>query len=122
SMNCTSAGMDGGLFVALTQSMNYEGNVNDGAWMATDMNLPEGTWTNPDSHLAATATSWSLMLPAFGMFQRLLSRGFISRGFKEEAFVGQANSPKVEMGGKSKFDDQFIMALFAYAAAGSCAL
>src|SRR5699024_10215900 len=33
SMNCTPAGMDGGLFVALTQSMNYEGKVNDGAWM-----------------------------------------------------------------------------------------
>src|SRR5699024_5911073 len=61
SMNCTPAGMDGGLFVAVTQSMNYEGKVNDGAWMATDMILPEGSWTNPDSHLAATATSWSLM-------------------------------------------------------------
>src|SRR5699024_11406871 len=35
--------LDGGLFVALTQSMNYEGKVNDGAWMATDMNIPEGT-------------------------------------------------------------------------------
>ena len=122
SMNCTPAGMDGGLFVALTQSMNYEGKVNDGAWMATDMNLPEGTWTNPDSHLAATATSWSLMLPAFGIFQRLLSRGFISRGFKEEAFVGQVNSPMVEMGGKSQYGDQFGMALFECAAAGSGAL
>lgn len=122
SMNCTPAGMDGGLFVALTQSMNYEGKVNDGAWMATDMNLPEGSWTNPDSHLAATATSWSLMLPAFGIFQRLISRGFMSRGFKEEAFVGQVNSPMVEMGGQSQYDDKFGMALFECAAAGSGAL
>lgn len=122
SMNCTPAGMDGGLFVALTQSMNYEGKVNDGAWMATEMNLPEGSWTNPDSHLAATATSWSLMLPAFGIFQRLISRGFVSRGFKEEAFVGQVNSPMVEMGGQSQYDDKFGMALFECAAAGSGAL
>lgn len=122
SMNCTPAGMDGGLFVALTQSMNYEGKVNDGAWMATDMNLPEGTWTNPDSHLAATATSWSLLLPAFGIFQRLISRGFISRGFKEEAFIGQVNSPMIEMGGQSQYNDEFGMALFECAAAGSGAL
>ena len=35
SMNCTPAGMDGGMFVTLTQHMNFEGLVNDGAWMAT---------------------------------------------------------------------------------------
>jgi len=122
SMNCTPAGMDGGLFVTLTQHMNFEGKVNDGAWMATDMNLPLGTWTNPDNHTAATATSWSLLLPAFGVFQRLLSRGFISRGFKEEAFVGQVNSPMVEMGGQSQYGDQFGMALFECAAAGGGAL
>ncbi|QQK75751.1 hydantoinase B/oxoprolinase family protein [Salicibibacter cibarius] len=122
SMNCTPAGMDGGLFVTLTQSMNYEGKVNDGAWLATDMNLPLGTWTNPDRHTVATATSWALLLPAFGIFQRLLSRGFVSRGFKEEAFVGQVNSPMVEMGGQSQYGDQFGMALFECSAAGSGAL
>lgn len=122
SMNCTPAGMDGGLFVTLTQSMNYEGKVNDGAWLATDMNLPSGTWTNPDRHTVATATSWSLLLPAFGIFQRLLSRGFVSRGFKEEAFVGQVNSPMVEMGGQSQYGTQFGMAMFECSAAGSGAL
>ena len=47
SMNCTPAGMDGGMFVTLTQHMNFEGLVNDGAWMATELKLPQGTWTNP---------------------------------------------------------------------------
>lgn len=122
SMNCTPAGMDGGLFVTLTQHMNFEGKVNDGAWLATDMNLPLGTWTNPDRHTVATATSWSLLLPAFGIFQRLLSRGFMGRGFMEEVFVGQVNSPMIEMGGTSQYDDQFGMALFECAAAGSGAL
>ncbi|WP_262362460.1 hydantoinase B/oxoprolinase family protein [Oceanobacillus jeddahense] len=122
SMNCTPAGMDGGLFVTLTQSMNYEGKVNDGAWLATDMNLPSGTWTNPDRHTVATATSWALLLPAFGIFQRLLSRGFVSRGFKEEVFVGQVNSPMVEMGGQSQYGSQFGMAMFECSAAGSGAL
>ena len=122
SMNCTPAGMDGGMFVTLTQHMNYEGLVNDGAWMATELKLPKGTWTNPDNEFCATATSWALLLPAFGVFQRLLSRGFLARGFVEEVFVGQVNSPMIEMGGESQYGTQFGMAHFECAAAGSGAL
>ncbi|WP_338894175.1 hydantoinase B/oxoprolinase family protein [Sinorhizobium meliloti] len=122
SMNCTPAGMDGGMFVTLTQHMNFEGLVNDGAWMATEINIPHGTWTNPDNEMAATATSWALLLPAYGVFQRLLSRGFIARGFVEEAFVGQVNSPMIEMGGTSQYGTGFGMAHFECAAAGSGAL
>ncbi|MCB1385564.1 MAG: hydantoinase B/oxoprolinase family protein [Nitratireductor sp.] len=122
SMNCTPAGMDGGMFVTLTQHMNFEGLVNDGAWMATELKLPEGTWTNPDNEQAATATSWALLLPAYGVFQRMLSRSFVARGFVEEAFVGQVNSPMIEMGGESQYGTQFGMAHFECAAAGSGAL
>lgn len=122
SMNCTPAGMDGCMFVTLTQHMNFEGLVNDGAWMATEINIPHGTWTNPDNEMAATATSWALLLPAYGVFQRLLSRGFIARGFVEEAFVGQVNSPMIEMGGTSQYGTGFGMAHFECAAAGSGAL
>lgn len=122
SMNCTPAGMDGGLFVTLTQHMNFDGKVNDGAWLATGMNLPRGTWTNPENEALATATSWALLLPAFGLFQRLLGRGFLGRGFKEEVFVGQVNSPMIEMGGESQYGSRFGVALFECAAAGSGAL
>lgn len=122
SMNCTPAGMDGGMFVTLTQHMNFEGLVNDGAWMATELKLPAGTWTNPDNEQAATATSWALLLPAYGVFQRLLSRSFMARGFVEEVFVGQVNSPMIEMGGVSQYGTQFGMAHFECAAAGSGAL
>ncbi len=122
SMNCTPAGMDGGMFVTLTQHMNFEGLVNDGAWMATELKLPHGTWTNPDNEMVATATSWALLLPAYGVFQRLLSRGFLARGFVEEVFVGQVNSPMIEMGGTSQYGTPFGMAHFECAAAGSGAL
>lgn len=122
SMNCTPAGMDGGMFVTLTQHMNYDGKVNDGAWLATELNLPSGTWTNPERETVATATSWALLLPAYGVFQRMLSRGFLARGFKEEVFVGQVNSPMIEMGGESQYGGQFGIALFECAAAGSGAL
>jgi acetone carboxylase alpha subunit len=70
----------------------------------------------------ATATSWALLLPAYGVFQRLLSRSFIARGFVEEAFVGQVNSPMIEMGGESQYGTPFGMAHFECAAAGSGAL
>jgi acetone carboxylase alpha subunit len=122
SMNCTPAGMDGGMFVTLTQHMNYEGLVNDGAWMATKLKLPRGTWTNPDNEFCATATSWALLLPAYGVFQRLLSRAFLARGYVEEVFVGQVNSPMIEMGGTSQYGTSFGMAHFECAAAGSGAL
>jgi acetone carboxylase, alpha subunit len=122
SMNCTPAGMDGGMFVTLTQHMNFEGLVNDGAWMATSLNLPQGTWTNPDNEQVATATSWALLLPAYGAFQRLISRGFLARGYLEEVFVGQVNSPMIEMGGMSQYGTRFGMAHFECAAAGSGAL
>ncbi len=122
SMNCTPAGMDGGMFVTLTQHMNFEGLVNDGAWLATELTLPKGTWTNPDNEMVATATSWALLLPAYGVFQRLLSRGFLARGFVEEVFVGQVNSPMIEMGGESQYGTPFGMAHFECAAAGSGAL
>lgn len=122
SMNCTPAGMDGGMFVTLTQHMNFEGLVNDGAWLATELKLPKGTWTNPDNEMVATATSWALLLPAYGVFQRLLSRGFLARGFVEEVFVGQVNSPMIEMGGESQYGTGFGMAHFECAAAGSGAL
>lgn len=122
SMNCTPAGMDGGMFVTLTQHMNFEGMVNDGAWMATQLKLPKGTWTNPDNEMVATATSWALLLPAYGVFQRLLSRSFLARGFVEEVFVGQVNSPMIEMGGESQYGTSFGMAHFECAAAGSGAL
>lgn len=122
SMNCTPAGMDGGMFVTLTQHMNFEGLVNDGAWMATELKLPKGTWTDPDNEFCATATSWALLLPAYGVFQRMLSRGFLARGYVEEVFVGQVNSPMIEMGGTSQYGKSFGMAHFECAAAGSGAL
>ncbi|MEM7117981.1 MAG: hydantoinase B/oxoprolinase family protein [Chloroflexota bacterium] len=122
SMNCTEAGMDGGLFVTLTQSLNYDGKVNDGAWLATELKLPPGTWCKPDNHFVATATSWALLLPAFGIFQRLTGRAFMARGFIEEVFVGQVNTPMIEVGGTSQYGSMFGCALFECSAAGSGAL
>jgi acetone carboxylase alpha subunit len=119
SMNCTPAGMDGGLFVTLTQSIGFDGKVNDGSYLGLRMHLPSGSWTNPDNEHLATATSWALLLPAFGCFQRLLSRAFYARGFHEEVFVGQTNTPMIEGGGISQYGRPFGCALFECGAGGS---
>ena len=119
SMNCTPAGMDGGLFVTLTQSIGFDGKVNDGSYLGLEMQLPSGSWTNPDNEHLATATSWALLLPAFGCFQRLLSRAFYARGFHEEVFVGQTNTPMIEGGGVSQYGRPFGCALFECGAGGS---
>ncbi|MBV9193899.1 MAG: hydantoinase B/oxoprolinase family protein, partial [Solirubrobacterales bacterium] len=117
--NCCAAAMEGGFFVTLTQFMDYDGKVNDGAWLATKLVLPPGTWTNPDSILVATACSWALLLPAFGTFHRLISRSFLARGFKEEIFVGQVNTPFFEGGGISQYGARFGGSNFELAAGGS---
>jgi acetone carboxylase alpha subunit len=117
--NCCAAAMEGGFFVSLTQFMDYDGKVNDGAWLATKMNLPPGTWTNPGRINVATACSWALLLPAFGTFQRLLSRAFLARGFKEEIFVGQVNTPFFEGGGMSQYGTWFGGSNFELASGGS---
>jgi acetone carboxylase, alpha subunit len=119
SMNCTPAGMDGGLFVTLTQSIGFDGKVNDGSYLGMEMHCPPGTWTNPQNEHVATATSWALLLPAFGGFQRLLSRAFYARGFHEEVFVGQVNTPMIEGGGTSQYGRPFGCALFECGAGGS---
>lgn len=117
--NCCEAAMEGGFFVTLTQFMDYDGKVNDGAWLATQLVLPPGTWTNPDNILVATACSWALLLPAFGTVQRLMSRAFLARGFKEEIFVGQVNTPFFEGGGISQYGTRFGGSNFELAAGGS---
>jgi acetone carboxylase alpha subunit len=117
--NCCEAAMEGGFFVTLTQFMDFDGKVNDGAWLATRLVLPPGTWTNPDSILVATACSWALLLPAFGTFHRLISRAFLARGFKEEIFVGQVNTPFFEGGGISQYGARFGGSNFELAGGGS---
>lgn len=119
ALNCTPAAMDGGLFIALTQAMGYEGKVNDGAWMATDMHLPPGTWTNPLDEKCATSCSWVLLSVGFAAFQRLLSRAFLARGFREEIFVGGVPTPFMEGGGINQFGELYGAGNFECASGGS---
>ncbi len=101
--NCALAASDGVLFVALTQFMDYDGRVNDGAWYALNFDIPEGSWANPDSHLVSIGGIWSAIMPVFGAWMRAMSRAFLARGFKEEVFVGMVTTPIFEGGGINQY-------------------
>jgi N-methylhydantoinase B/oxoprolinase/acetone carboxylase alpha subunit len=101
--NCALAATDGHLFVSLTQFMDYDGRVNDGAWYAVRFDIPSGSWANPDSPLVSIGGIWSVMMPVFGAWMRGMSRAFLARGFKEEVFIGMVTTPIVEGGGINQY-------------------
>lgn len=101
--NCALAATDGHLFVSLTQFMDYDGRVNDGAWYAVTFNIPTGSWANPDSPLVSIGGIWSVMMPVFGAWMRAMSRAFLARGFKEEVFLGMVTTPIFEGGGINQY-------------------
>ncbi len=97
--NASQTAVEGPLFVALTQFTDNDGKVNDGAYLATHLKLPPGTWCNPDRETYATTLSWQLTVPAMGNFMSMMSRSFLARGFKEEMMVGNGNNAFFEGGG-----------------------
>lgn len=101
--NCALAATDGHLFVSMTQFMDYDGRVNDGAWYAVSFNIPDGSWANPDSPLVSIGGIWSVMMPVFGAWMRAMSRAFLARGFKEEVFLGMVTTPIFEGGGINQY-------------------
>jgi acetone carboxylase, alpha subunit len=105
--NCPPAAMDGGFFVTLTQFIDFDGKVNDGCWFATRMICPPGSWCNPGDDMTATSSAWGSLMPGFGSLQRMISRSFLARGFREEVFLGQVNTPIIEGGGINQYGLRF---------------
>lgn len=119
SCNASRAAVEGPVFVALTQFTDNDGKVNDGAYLATNIRLPRGTWCNPDREIYATTLSWQLTVPAMGNFLTMMSRAFLARGFKEEIFVGAGNNALFEGGGFNRVGEYAGGANFELAATGS---
>jgi acetone carboxylase alpha subunit len=105
--NCPPAAMDGGFFVTLTQFIDFDGKVNDGCWFATKMITPPGSWCNPMDDMTSTSSAWGSLMPGFGGLQRMISRAFLARGFREEVFLGQTNTPIIEGGGINQYGLRF---------------
>jgi N-methylhydantoinase B/acetone carboxylase alpha subunit len=88
SFNAGPAPMQGGLWVQMTQMVNYDAVINDGAFFALKTNFPPKTWTNPQDPFLSYQCPWASLMPAFTCTMRSLGRGFFARGFLEEALTG----------------------------------
>jgi acetone carboxylase, alpha subunit len=86
--NASEGSMQGALWVLITQTLIYDGKVNDGAYLAAEHYFPPNTWCNAQDPMLAYGTPWAFLIPAFTGMLRLLSRGYYARGFREEICAG----------------------------------
>jgi N-methylhydantoinase B/acetone carboxylase alpha subunit len=99
SFNCTPSGLQGGLWVALCQTLVPHEKVNDGAYLATSFNTPYGTWADPDNLSVSNTIAWAFLQPCFTGLLHSLSRGFASRGFLEEVIAAYPFTGNITQGG-----------------------
>jgi len=99
SLNCTPSGIQGGLWVALCQTLIANEKVNDGAYLATTFNTPYGSWANPDNLNASNVFAWAFLIPCFTGLIHSLSRGFASRGYLEEVLAAYPFTGNITQGG-----------------------
>ena len=86
--NASEGSMQGALWVLITQTLIYDGKVNDGAYLAARHLFPAGSWCNAQDPTLAYGSPWMFLIPAFTGLFRLLSRGYYARGFREEIVTG----------------------------------
>lgn len=120
SMNCTPSGMQGAVWVLLSQLIFYNDKVNDGAYFATTSHFPKGSWCNPDDDTAGTGIAWFFLIPSFTGIFRLLSRAFLARGYFEEVLSGYGLTGNCfQGGGLDQFGGQSATTNFEMSCVGS---
>jgi N-methylhydantoinase B/acetone carboxylase alpha subunit len=122
SFNCTPSGLQGGLWVALTQVLIPNDKVNDGAYLATSFNTPYGTWANPDNPHASTTVSWAFLMTAFTGLFRAVSQAFTARGYLEEVVAAYPITGNMtEGGGPNQYGQEGSWLNFELSACGTSA-
>ncbi|SFI59218.1 hydantoinase B/oxoprolinase family protein [Thermoflavimicrobium dichotomicum] len=99
SFNCAPSPMQGALWVQLTQTLIPNDKINDGAYYATSLKLPYGSWCNPDYEKVSTTLSWHFLIPAFSGMIRSLARGYYARGYLEEISASFPMTGNILQGG-----------------------
>ncbi len=99
SANCTTAAMQGGLWVLLTQTLIANDKINDGAYYALGTNFPPGSWANHQNPQASTGSPWRFLVPSFTGVLKSLSMSLQARGFVEEVLAPYAMSANTFQGG-----------------------
>jgi len=99
SANCTTAAMQGGLWVLLTQTLLANDKINDGAYYTISTNFPPGSWSNHQNPQASTGSPWRFLVPSFTGVLKSLSQSLNARGFVEEVLAPYAMSANTFQGG-----------------------
>jgi len=99
SFNCTPAGLQGGLWVALCQTLIPNDKVNDGAYLATTFTTPRGSWADPDNLSVSNTFAWAFLIPCFTGLVHSISRGFTGRGYLEEVLAAYPYTGNLAQGG-----------------------
>ena len=119
SGNATPAALEGGLFVSMSQALNFDGRINHGSYLATELKFPQGTVVWPDNKYASTSLGWNLVMPTWANWYRMMARATYMRGFVEETFLFGALTPCYDAGGIDQYGRVFGGTNFELAAQGS---
>lgn len=119
SGNGTPAALEGGLFVSMSQALNFDGRINHGSYLATELKFPKGTVVWPDNKYASTSLGWNLVMPTWANWYRMMARATYMRGFVEETFLFGALTPCYDAGGIDQYGRVFGGTNFELASQGS---
>ncbi|MCL6576824.1 hydantoinase B/oxoprolinase family protein [Kyrpidia sp.] len=123
SFNCAPSPMQGALWVQMTQSLIPNDKVNDGAYLATSLKLPYGSWCNPDYEKVSTTLSWHFLIPAFTGLIRSLARAYYSRGYLEEISASFPLTGNIlQGGGKNHYGVESAFTNFEMSSEGTGAM
>lgn len=118
AMNATPAGIQGMTWLVLTQTLICNDKVNDGGYLATRGNYPEGTWTNKGDALCSSSVPWPPLFATFTGYLRGLSRALQGRGFIEEILTSYHVPSAFQGGGTDQYGNSSGFVNFELAAGG----
>jgi acetone carboxylase alpha subunit len=125
TFNAHHVAFTSGLWVAMCQTLVPTQRINDGAYLATELHMPKGTWCNPDDRRTGHAYAWHFLVSGWSALWRGLSQSYYSRGYLEETNAGNANTSNWLQGGGINQDGE-IHAVNSFEASscgtGACAL
>ena len=119
SGNATPAALEGGLFVSMSQALNFDGRINHGSVLGCELKFSKGTTVWPDNKYASTSLGWNLVMPSWANWYRMMARSTYMRGFVEESFLFGALTPCYDAGGIDQYGKVFGGTNFELAAQGS---
>jgi len=109
SFNCTPEAMRGAMWALLAQTLMPNDRVNDGANLATNLDLPIGSWSNPGTGFTAHSNSWFILVPAWAGMARPLSRAFQARGYIEEVIAGWGDGNYMQGGSLDQIGESAVI-------------